>query len=255
MNSKIIKNLVSRVEKSSFPKFWEKYKLVVGYTVAIAIAAVFLLCFSFNWLFFAFSLFWGFSFIRLKNGFVAIENSKVVDMWCIFCFGLSGIVMQVFQIGDYNSVGVLVAGIVMSILYRCIPMFSYYLKYNDKLWGFGFNGKRWTDTKFNGFLSSAIFLAIMFLSSIFIDMIKMENKELSQQLKTEQFVPVKKISEEIYNGSTIYILEAKGQRFMVQPIEYPEVRDINPKSQVKVIFDKHNTVYQMKCVKEIEFKN
>ena len=75
-------------------------------------------------------------------------------------------------------------------------------------------------------------------------------KKKEEQAFIQQFVPVKMIKQEIYKGNTLYILEAKGERFEVSPFKYPDVRDINPNTQVKVIFGDDN-IHHLKTVEMI----
>lgn len=238
-----------------FPVFWEKYKLFIGYTVSCSLVILFLTLWTFNLLYFCLSLLWAFSYwSRLRYAVVMIEKQSVITLWSIFCFGFLGIIMQLFSYKEFSIVSVVIAGIIAIVLYCLIPIISYHLKYNDETEGWIFGEK----SKFNGATGSLFLLvltmAIAFCSDIDVQQVK-EEQLLSSKFAQEIFVPVKVVDKESYNGTTYYILEAKGQRFYVSPFEYPEVRNITDKTQVKVIFDDINQTYQLMGVKKIQFKN
>lgn len=252
---KIIKKVTSF--KVSFIKLWKKINLFVGYTVAALFATVFLLYWPFDKFCFVLSLIWAISFFRLGGANVPIKRKSVVIMWGILCFGLSGIIMQILKIYDYSALGVLTAGIFMIYLYVYAPSVSYKLKYNDCELGWNCSDKGCVKTKYNGYFVSMCILGITMISSGIADSnIKAEKKEqqLILQLEQKPFVPVKLIKQEMYDGYTIYILEADGQRFAISPFDYPDVRNINSNSQVKVIFGNYDR-FHLKTVKKIRFKN
>ena len=245
--------------KVSFIKLWEKINLIVGYTLAVSLAVVFLFYWPFDKLYFILSLIWGISFFRLRCATVPIKRKSVVIMWVILCFGLSGIIMQVLNVGDYTVLGIATSGIVIMLLYSyVVPVISYKLKYNNCKYGWAYyTGQGWKETKYNGYYASLCIIFItLILSGIADSNVTAEKEEhlLVLQLEQKAFVPVKLIKEEIYNGNTIYILEAEGQRFEVSPFDYPDVRNINSNSQVKVILGDYNH-HHLKSVKKIQFKN
>lgn len=258
---KIIKNKpelsvrVLSAVSTKFPKKWNKYKMFVGYIVACSLAFIFLNCWTFNSFLFTISLVWAFSFLfRLGYANIEIRQKSVIVMWSIFCFGLCGIIMQLFEIKGSAILSVTFSGFVIIWLYCSLPIISYYLKYNDILYGYD---SKLCKTKYNGgFFSMIIFCSILFTTAIYEANKQEEAKEqiAIQQFNKEQFVPVSFVKEEMYNGKTIYILEAKGENFYVSPFEYPEVRNINKNSKVKVIFEKDYEL-QMKKAKKIQFRN
>lgn len=239
--------------KAGFLKFWEKYKLAVGYAVAGLSVIIFLTGWSFNILFFILSLIWALCFLlMLGHANVEINRKSVIVMWSVFCFGLSGIIMQLMNIEDSLVIGVICAGIVNMILYRHIPILSYYLKYNNQKTGFSYFSV--VRTKYNGYVGSFLILVLTVIIVILCINFK-DEQQLTQQFNKETFVPVKLIGQETYHGTTLYILEAKGQKFYVSPFEHPEVRNITPNSKVKIIFGDFNISYHLKEAKKIQFKN
>ncbi len=242
-------------KENIFSLLWKKCNVLIGYIVAITLAVIFLVCWPFDQYVIAISLIWGFSFlVRLPFGNIETERMSVVIMWSIFCFGLTGIIMQLLKIDGFILFGGIVSGVVAIILYCCIPLLSSFLKYIKFKIGIDIESK---DTKYNG-SNASMFIYIITLFIVIVNSSelaeKREDQKLVLQLTQESFVPVKKISEELYDGNTFYILEAKGQRFKVSPFEHPEVRDINSNSQVKVLFGDGND-FGLKEVKKVQFKN
>lgn len=257
---KIINESTSQIKPSveANPKgFWEKYKMIVGYMVAITLATIFLFCWPFDGIIFCISLLWGVSGIRLETSNVTITKTSVVIMWSIFYFGLCGILMQVLKTAESIMIGAFCASLVLMLLYRYTSIISYYLKYNKTK--IGHTSAFFAETKYNGLVGSFLLLTLTLSIANGADSSTKTNKDeqkvVLQELTQETFVPVKKISEEIYDGKTIYILEAKGQRFQVSPFKYPDVRDINSNSQVKVIFGDDDYLSGLKKVKKLQFKN
>lgn len=176
-------------------------------------------------------------------------------MWSIVCFGLSETVMQALKVDDYTVFAIIIAGGVITFLYSYVPIISYKLKYNDCESGWDYTEQGWGKTKYNGFIVSMLILIITMISSGIADSnIKAEKEEqqLILQLEQKPFVPVKLIKQEMYDGNTIYILEADGQRFAISPFDYPDVRNINQNSQVKVIFGNYDH-FHLKTVKKNSF--
>lgn len=243
--------------KVGFLRFWEKYKLVVGYVVAVLSVIIFLAGWTFNIDFFILSFLWALTFLcRLGVAYVKIKRKSVIVMWSVFCFGFSGIIMHLLKIEDYIFIGVVCAGIFNTILYSCIPILSYYLKYNDQKSETNLISSK--KTKYNGIVGSLFILFFTFVIATLCDMESAnlkEEQQLTQQFNKEAFVPVKLIGQEMCNGTTFYILEAKGQQFFVSPFEHPEVRNITPNSKVKVIFGDIDSFYHLKRIKKIQFKN
>lgn len=234
------------------------WNLLLSYVVAISLTVIFFVCWSFKELYFFLSLMYGISFLRLKHANLPIKRNSVVIMWCILCFGLSGILMQLLELYEWSFLGVLFSGFIMMSLYSYASIWSYYLRYNEEKEGYDFDCyDRLVKTKENGQLFSVILFCIALFSSAIVDSntkAEQEDQKLNQQLTQEVFVPVKLVKEEMYDGHTVYILEAKGQRFKVSPFDYPEVRDINSNSQVRVILgDKDG--HHLRTVKKIQFKN
>ncbi len=237
-------------------KLWCKYNVVVGYVVAVATVIIFLTVWSFDKMFFALSFLAALSFLlRLRWANVPIESMNVVTMWSIFCFGLMGIIMNVLSLEENHSIGVVVAGFVFVYLYSYIPLISFYLHFTDVMEGLDTDAK---ETNYNGCLVSMMIMCVMLFSAALHDIDIRKYKEdlrLEQALSTQPFVPVKLIGIESYEGTTLYILEAKGEKFYVSPFEYPDVRNIHSDSEARFILGDISSVYRLKAVQKIEFKN
>lgn len=242
--------------KAKLSEKWDKYKMVVGYMIAYSLAVIFLTCWTFNTFFFVISLVWALSFLfRLGYANIEIRQRSIIIMWSLFCFGLCGILMHVLKIRDLAVLSALFSGFAIIFLYRLVPMISYYLRYNDTSCGYDIDGNK---TKYNGIGGSILIFTCVVVITGMIELEQQnkikENIEI-QKFNKEHFVPVTFVNQEMYDGNTFYILEAKGEKFYVSPFEYPAVRNINTKSQVKVILGEKDPNTQLKTVKRIEFKN
>lgn len=232
-----------------------KIGLIAGYIISIALTVTFLTAWPFNTLFFVLSLIAALSFqLRLGWANIPIDRTSVITMWSIFCFGLLGTIMQSIPL-NRTIVGVLVAGLVFIELYCYIPLLSYYLHFTDVKEGEDSNFKRTTE---NGCIVSMFLYAAMLMSSMIYDSNideYEENLRLERALNNKNFVSVKYIGQESYEGTSYYILEAKGEKFYVSPFSHPEVRDIHQDTKVRYILGTVNPNYHLKEAMKIEFKN
>ena len=220
----------------TFSLFWDAFKWIVGLLLSIllALSYVFLTPFCMN------------IFIPAAVIFV---RARLI--WSFFSFGLFGWVSSVFVCHTsegltYYSLAILIGCIVFILLYSFIPLFSFYLKYNDVKTNVDFMGDY---HRCNGVIGNLVLLTIIFFITVVDDRARKENFYFAK----EQFVPVKFITKEIKKGNTFYVLEAKGKLFGLTPYEYPEVRNIHPGSKVKVLFG--STFNGLTSVDKIEIKN
>lgn len=272
---------MKKIIKNGFPSIWglvvfagkklfsavkttlvEEWNMVIGYLVACSLAVIFLTVWPFDWLVFLVSLMYGVSFLRLKGANVPIERNSIVIMWCIFCFGLSGTLMQLLAIDGIYLISIFISGLAVVLLYVYIPKLSYCFKFNNLSAGEEFyysdTKKHYTTrmTKYNGFALCA-FIAILGLIPVGCrDKNRLDNKEeqkLTQQLNNMPFVSVEQITTETYHGNTYYIVDAGGKKFCVSPFQHPEVRNIKKNSQIKVILENYSSE-GLKRAKKLQVK-
>lgn len=188
-------------------------------------------------------------FFCLKFANVEIDSTYVRSGW-------AGIIHAVFLfttsiLSSENSflhIGVLAAVIFCTVLYTFIPKISYGLKLNDIEEGISLSDC--SDTQYNGFVG------ILFLYMIIAAIIAVsennakENFDFSQ----EQYVKVTQWNIENHQGNTYYIITCPKGKFAVSPYEYPEIRDINKNTKVKVLLNNVPS-YGLLSVKKLEIKN
>ena len=73
--------------------------------------------------------------------------------------------MQVLKVEEHYAVSAIAAGIIVTIFYSYISIISYYLKYNDKLYGWDCDRK----TKYNGILLSLLIYSATLALAEFVD--------------------------------------------------------------------------------------
>ena len=236
----------------TFSLFWDAFKWIVGLLLSIllALSYVFLTPFCLN-IFIPAAVIFVCVFFRLNIAYIPITDVRARLIWSFFSFGLFGWVSSVFVCHTsegltYYSLAILIGCIVFILLYSFIPLFSFYLKYNDVKTNVDFMGDY---HRCNGVIGNLVLLTIIFFITVVDDRARKENFYFAK----EQFVPVKFITKEIKKGNTFYILEAKGKLFGLTPYEYPEVRNIHPGSKVKVLFG--STFNGLTSVDKIEIKN
>lgn len=71
----------------------------------------------------------------------------------------------------------------------------------------------------------------------------------------EKFVPVKSWTVEVDRGSTVYIVTIPQGKIAVYPSHNPEIRDINSKTQVRVLLSNSGTKYGVGTPCRLEIKN
>lgn len=131
---------------------------------------------------------------------------------------------------DVYSVGILVAMFVNGFLYSyIIPRLSYKMKFIDR--DYGQHTYKFEQTKSNGSLLH-VTIYLLLLVVVFL----VENKQLNDYLfEKEPFILVQSWEKENYHGNTIYVVQTEKGTFGISPLEYPEIRNINPNTKIKVL--------------------
>lgn len=188
-------------------------------------------------------------FFCLKFADVEINSAYVRSGW-------AGIIHAVFLIttsvlsaeNSFLHMGVFPAVISCTTLYTLIPKISYGLKLNDVKEGISLLELK--DTQYNGFVGMLFLYLIITTVIIISENNAKENFDFSQ----EQYVKVTQWNIENHQGNTYYIITCPKGKFAVSPYKYPEIRDINENTQVKVLLDNIPS-YGLLSVKKLEIKN
>ena len=105
-------------------------------------------------------------------------------------------------------------------------------------------------TKCNGmFLSLLINCACLFAY-----VIREENRRDDELFERAEYVRVISWDREIIKGNTFYIVKLPDKTIAVNPQEYPQIRDINDKTQIKVLTGV-TTYNSFPEIKRLEIKN
>lgn len=229
--------------------FAEKYKTVIfsvtGLSAACA-ASIFFWCGSLIfWLSICAAVI---VFFCLKFADVEIESPYVRSGWAGITHAVFLIMTSICPVTDsFLHTGVFAAVISCIILYTLIPKISYGLKLNDVKEGVSLLDLK--DTQYNGFVGMLFLYMIITIIITISETNAKENFDFSQ----EQYVKVTQWNIENHQGNTYYIISCPKGRFAVSPYKYPEIRDINKNTQVKVLL---GPGYEgLLEVKKLEIKN
>lgn len=189
-------------------------------------------------------------FFCLKFGNVVITSAFVRIGWSCIIHALLTVIMNLLQTGTPpdHTFGCIASLFVCAVLYSFIPIISYYMKLNDKKEGRDLHTLQ--ITKNNGSIGITILYMIVFIIILIADI----NAKTDYDFGKEDFVKVSKWEIENHHGNTYYIVTCSKGRIIISPNEYPEIRDINANTQIKVLTD--ISAYQgLLGIKKIEIKN
>ena len=184
-------------------------------------------------------------FIRLRFATVEIESGWIRYGWSALNFGLYALILHFIP---YQIIGFTAALIANIILYSWISYLSYLMGLTDteKSYDISTDGM----TKCNGmFLSLLINCACLFAY-----VIREENRRNDELFERTKYVRVINWDREIIKGNTFYIVKLPDKTIAVNPQEYPQIRDINDKTQIKVLTGV-TTYNSFPEIKRLEIKN
>lgn len=230
--------------------FAEKYKTVIFSVTGLSAActaSIFFWCGSLIfWLSICAAVI---VFFCLKFANVEIDSAYVRSGWAGITHAVFLIMTSICPVTDsFLHTGVFAAVISCIILYTLIPKTSYGLKLNDVKEGVSILDIK--DTQYNGFVGMLFLYMIITIIITISETNAKENFDLSQ----EQYVKVTQWNIENHQGNTYYIISCPKGRFAVSPYKYPEIRDINKNTQVKVLLNNVPS-YGLLSVKKLEIKN
>lgn len=173
---------------------------------------------------------------------VRMESKRVALAWGCINYSIFITITSLFALkeewGISHVIGLFLAFVCSVLLVVFCSYISYLLKLNDTKEDINLNSGH--ESKFNRcyFYSVFIVLSIMFvmglegkqLSTYYSDK-EYQKKELLYQ--KQQWYNVSEWHTEILNGNTIYVIKCAKGRIGIYPSKYPQIRDINPKTQIK----------------------
>lgn len=220
---------------NNFASFWQNYgKLTFFGLSLLCLAAVLFFC-RYNGLILFFGIIAAvIAWVRLKRCNLPIRNCFVRGGWTMLqtaAFILPAATLTFEADGFVFSVFGMTAGAVAgTIIYSCSSIVSYYLKLNDVKEKKGY----YETTRLNGITGWGVtYTAILIVFGL------TEKDDYNNHLfKSVEYTKVISWQKEIQKGNTVYIVDTEEGRFAISPISYPEIRNINPDTELKVLHDK-----------------
>lgn len=237
-----------------FSEFWSRFGKYVFAAMGLLFAVVAGICCWSTGLIFALgliaSLIVFFCFLYAN---VPIETVSVRLGWAMISLA---VFLTTTSLLTYNKIiplhyfGLFAAVFVQSLLYSSIPLISYKLKLNDQKEGTSFFSLKTTN-------SNGMFGQFCLYMLILVIVGSHEKSELDDiKFEQEIFIPITKWEKEMHNGSTFYIISCPKGKFAISPLKYPEIRDINSQTKVKILVDEYGYVQEgLLNIKKIEIKN
>ncbi len=178
---------------------------------------------------------------RLPHANISINNETVRGAWACINFILFIASCDLCSIkpidegytNETYTFGVLAALLINGFLYTdIIPKLSYKMKFINSDYGYTYDdGFKCKETKSNG-----SFLHLIIYVILLIIVFSVENKQLNDyKFEKEPFIPVQSWEKEVYMKNTIYVVKTEKGIFGISPITYPESRNINPNTKIKVL--------------------
>ena len=223
---KVLKTVKKAAVKTA--ALWKKdgQYIFCGLTTLLCIGIVWLVRPLDNFLVSAGMIISSLMFIRLRFATVEIESGWIRYGWSALNFGLYALILHFIPC---QIIGFTAALIVNIILYSWISYLSYLMGLTDTEKSYDISTDRMT--KLNGtFLSLFINCACLFAYAI-----REENRRDDELFKRAEYVRVINWDREIIRGNTYYIVKLPDKTIAINPREYPQIRDINDKTQIKVL--------------------
>jgi hypothetical protein len=177
-------------------------------------------------------------YLRLLYANIEIENKLIRLGWAFINLALFIFICKICAIesdktGETTYVFGLFASIFTNtILYVYIPLLSYKMKLIDNVHGWKIDWKGNTvETKTNSDTVS-IMLSIILAVIGFCCEVKHDNDLLFDK---EPYVSVYSWDKEVHDRHIVYIVSTEKGRFAISPQKYPDIRDINSNTKIKIL--------------------
>ena len=227
-----------KIKKSDVVNFWKNYGNYTFFGLSLLCAALVVPLMWCNNLIFWLGVIASFIiFLRLElMANIEIEDAFVRGGWAFINLSLFTATFWLCRIGDIidlHFIGCFVYIFLGTFLYTdIIPRVSYFLGLNDKNEGYDYDlcgsGEK---TKSNGWMLSSI-IYVLILGIVCLCEFSKEKDILFEK---EPFVQVTKWEKEFHSGNTYYLVYCPKGRFLISLAQYPEIRDINPNTKIKVL--------------------
>lgn len=220
-----------------FRTFWDAHKEVLFAVIAVIIAVsvgFFMFCnqlILWSGIVTSLIVYW-----RLLYANIPIESRIVRCAWACISFAMFIAVCRlcsfVPNILGYServyAPATMLAMFINTSLYIYIPKLSYKMKLIDSDEGWTYEAK---ETKFNGSLGSIVTYIV-----ITVMVCAVEHTQQNDFLfEKEPFVAVISWEKEVYNNNAVYVVKTAKGTYAISPYEYPEIRNINPNTKIKVL--------------------
>ena len=193
-------------------------------------------------------------YFRLPYANIEIESKTVRLGWAAVMFAAFYLPPMLWTLE--NEITMHFPGLFFSlffcvVLYSYIPVISYCLKLNDQQEGYSFGdfGRDSEKTRYNGVFFSFLIYGMIFSIWSYCEIEQRTDIQFSQQ----PYIPVLKWEKEYQRGYTYYVVDCEKGKLMVSPSSYPEIRDLNPNSQIRILAPySYNGLLQ---IERLEIKN
>ncbi len=252
-----------KTKKQTNKQFWNlcqnflqqeqrRERLFAGIGIAIAVAAV---LFGFESALFDVGIITAvIIYFRLPYANIGIESKTVRLGWAAIMFAafyLPSVLLTFEEEITIRFPGMFFSLFICTVLYSYIPAISYRLMLNDEQEGYSFGdfGRDSRKTRHNG-----VFFSFFVYGIILCIWGACEIKQKTDILFSQQpYIPVLKWEKEYQHGNTYYVVDCEKGKFMVSPTSYPEIRDINKNSQIRILAPySYNGLLQ---IERLEIKN
>ena len=87
-------------------------------------------------------------------------------------------------------------------------------------------------------MSIIVFIVVLAIG-FFVDI----NKDNDAQFEKEQYVEIYSWDKEVHRNSTVYLVTNPKGTFAIPPSKYPEIRDINSNTKIKILKTNEGGLY------------
>lgn len=218
---------------------WEKFGKIIFFGIAFLVCCVLFVTLPFYWeISLCAAIASVITFFCLAHANVEIENVFVRLGWSLINFsvfvGLSSTIVFYKDNFLFHFGGILISLFVCPILYSYIPIISFYLKLNNERHGHDFHS--YGQTSGNGLFGQFVMYLAIFCCLAFYESGQHDEYLFSKM----NYIKIDKWEKEIIEGQTHYVIMFDNKAIVVSPLKYPEVRNINSNTKIKILL--HNNV-------------
>ena len=221
------------IKKANVVNFWKNFGNYTFFGLSLLCTILVVSLMWCNTLIFALGVFSSFiMFCSLKFSNIYIEDAFVRGGWALLNLSLFTAIIKLCCL--HNMIDIYIIGcfiyIILGALFYSdvIPKVSYLLKLNNINEALDINGCK---TKANGCTAFLLIYTIIFGVVSCTENSKRDNFLFEK----ETFVQVTKWEKEFYGGNTYFLVYCSKGKFLISPTKYPEIRNINHNTKIKVL--------------------